>query len=81
MGQIGGARPKRGFGFLFLFIFLCSFLPFQIQFEFQLNSNCYGPSLPSVFVKLEVLILEIFIYIYGLFIFSLLHIYRIPFKS
>jgi hypothetical protein len=58
MGQIGGAWPKRGFGCLFIFLF--SFLPFQIQFEFQLNSNCYGSSLPSVFVKLEVLILEIF---------------------
>jgi hypothetical protein len=36
MGQIGGARPKRGFGFLFLFLFLYFLLSL---FKFNLNSN------------------------------------------
>jgi hypothetical protein len=41
-----------------------SFLPFQIQFEFGFNSNLLALHYNFIFVKLEVLNLEIFNYLF-----------------
>jgi hypothetical protein len=64
---------------IFPFLFLYSFLSFQIQFEFNLNSNL-APILSSIYiVALKVLILEI--YEFSLyFIYSLLQILKLGLK-
>jgi hypothetical protein len=83
VGRNGNQGPVRG-TISFFFYFLFPFLPFQIQFEFRSNSNLLALHYNFIFVKLEVLNLEIFNYLFIhilLSFFSSLHISRIPFKS
>jgi hypothetical protein len=63
VGRQGQIRPRIGLSFSFFIYFSLSLFP-----SLNLNSNLYGSTLKLIFVKLGVLILDIFIY--TLFIFS-----------
>jgi hypothetical protein len=69
---------------IFAFSFLIFLFP-NFNLDTNLNSNFCGSPLQIIFVKLEVIILEMFIYILFIYSyplsFSFLHISRIPFKS
>jgi hypothetical protein len=76
MGRSPGFRPTwlKVIPFIpFLSIPISSY--FESQFEFQFKFKLCGSSFTNYIVKLEVLILEIFIYIYYLYfhILSLFH--------
>jgi hypothetical protein len=49
----------------------CSFLFYSLFPSLNLNSNLYGSTLQLIFVKLGVLILDIFIYLYIIYIFKI----------
>jgi hypothetical protein len=72
----GWSSPVFYFSFFFLFL-IFPFLYFQIHFEFKLKFNFMGHHLQIIFVKLEVLILEIFLYIYYLY-FCILSLFSSP---
>jgi hypothetical protein len=66
VGRIVGLGPTAHSSLLYFFF---SLFP-HLDLNSNLNSNFYGSSLQLIFVKLGVLILNIYLFIYILFIFS-----------